>query len=67
LTAKDERKFPLEVLRRPAIKSVTSVTNPAGGPFYDSHHKILFYEAFQPHPARHQPLTIGLAEIAESG
>jgi hypothetical protein len=46
LTARDERKFPLEVLRRAAIKSVTSVTNPTGGPFYDSHHKILFYEAF---------------------
>jgi hypothetical protein len=67
LTARDERKFPLEFLRRAAIKSVTSVTNSAGGAFYDSSHKILFYEAFQPHPVGKQQLTIGLAEIAESG
>jgi hypothetical protein len=52
LTARDEPKFPLEVLRRAAIKSVTSVTTPRVGSFYDSHHKILFYEAFQPHPAK---------------
>jgi hypothetical protein len=46
LTARDVRKFPFEVLRLVAIKSVTTVTNPPGGSFYDSHHKILFYEAF---------------------
>jgi hypothetical protein len=51
LIAGDERKFPLEVSRRTAIKSVTTVTNPLGGLFYDSHHKILFSGAFQPHPA----------------
>jgi hypothetical protein len=46
LNARDVRKFPFEVLRLVAIKSVTTVTNPPGGSFYDSHHKILFYEAF---------------------
>jgi hypothetical protein len=44
--AGDERKFPLGVLRRTAIKSVTTVTNAAGGAFYDSDHKILFSGAF---------------------
>jgi len=51
MIAGDERKFPLGVLRGTAIKSVTTVTNAAGGLFYDSHHKILFSGAFQPQPA----------------
>src|SRR6516165_3370697 len=51
LIAGDEPKSPLGVLRRTAIKSVTTVTNAAGGSFYDSYHKMLFSGAFQPQPA----------------
>jgi hypothetical protein len=47
LIAGDERKFPLGVLPRTAIKSVTGVTNGLGAIFYDSHHETLFSGAFQ--------------------
>jgi hypothetical protein len=46
LIAGNERKFPSEVLRRTAIKSVTGVTNGLPGSFYDNDHKMLFSGAF---------------------
>ncbi|HEY2243025.1 MAG TPA: hypothetical protein VGH47_02255 [Xanthobacteraceae bacterium] len=63
LIAGDEREFPLEVLRRWPIKSVTGVTNGLPGPLYDLHHKMLFSGAFLLSAGR---FAIAIAEIAMS-
>src|SRR5262249_40035412 len=64
--ARDERKFPAEVLRQMANKSVTSVTNGSPSLFYDFHHNGLVFGGFLQHPGRLVRFAMGIAEIAVS-